>query len=303
MIPLRMNDNFLSICFLACLGFCSNGTANETPLKYRIGATVFSESEQQLVVHASAPLTISVLAGGATWPRVSLDAVGLIYVGNVVIDGATGSVVQHPNETLVLPHDVAIKAAENGFRFRHAGNTCVFSREQIGSSTQRTTLQSLKNSNIAFSSASTGLLALVTQFGEDGKVANYRVEQLDLNRCKILFHQDLGNPDLLVELGHSTEGGWWLTGSIEQTLLQSSDGRQWRKATLPAGLSSLISAYVVNPHEIWLAAILPAGEIKSPYLLVYSGDGGRSWRNVVADDPILRRIPSGWLEGQRRRAQ
>lgn len=298
-----MNYNFLSIYFLAFLVFGSNATADETLLKYHVGVIAFTESEQQIIVHAKATSTISILPGGATWPRGSLDAVGLIYVGNVVIDGATGSAVQHRNETLVLPHDVAIKAAENGFRFRHAGNTCWFSGDQLGLSKQRTALESLKNSNIAFTSASTGLLALVAQFGEDGRVANYRVEQLDLNRCKILFHRDLGNPDLLVELGHSTDGGWWLTGSIEQTLLQSSDGRHWRKAALPAGLSSLISAYVANPHEIWLAAILPAGENESPYLLVYSGDGGRSWRNVVADDLILRRIPSGWLEGHKRRAQ
>jgi hypothetical protein len=287
-----------------CIGFLTPiAMATAMSSHYYLGTTPVSESNQKIVIHAAMPVTVSIQPGGRNWPPLSLDEAGQIYAGDVVIDRLTGRKLRREKGSFVLPNNVSMSAAHNVFRFRHAEKKCFLSRQQLGLGTQRTALESLKNSNIAFSSASTGLLALVTQFGEDGKVANYRVEQLDLNRCKILFHQDLGNPDLLVELGNSTEGGWWLTGSIEQTLLQSSDGRQWRKATLPAGLSSLISAYVVNPHEIWLAAILPAGEIKSPYLLVYSGDGGRSWRNVVADDPILRRIPSGWLEGQRRRAQ
>ena len=83
-------------------------------------------------------------------------------------------------------------------------------------------------------------------------------------------------------------------------MLQSTDGRHWRNATLPDGLSSLVSSYVANRRETWLAAILPADE-ESPYLLAYSGDGGRSWRNVRAGDPVLARMPRGWLEGQKRR--
>jgi len=133
------------------------------------------------------------------------------------------------------------------------------------------------------------------------RVANYCIQHLDINRCQILFRHGFGNPDLLVELGHSKKGGWWITGSIEQTLLHSNDGRHWRKTALPAGLSSLVSAYVANPREIWPAAIVPDDAIESPYLLVYSGDGGRSWRNVIVNDAILRRLPRGWLEGQKRR--
>ncbi|MCD5993351.1 hypothetical protein KDX38_06475 [Pseudomonas sp. CDFA 602] len=91
-----------------------------------------------------------------------------------------------------------------------------------------------------------------------------------------------------------------MTGSIEQTLLRSTDGSQWHKVSLPAELSSLVSSYVVNDREIWLAAILPDAT-PSPYLLVYSNDAGEHWRYLVEDDPLLAKVPAAWLEGQRRR--
>lgn len=273
------------------------------PFTYQLGATRISEAPRQIVVHARAPVTVAILPGGATWPLLSLDENGRIYVGNVVIDGSTGMAVNYPKATLVLPHDVEVSARTNGFTFHHAGKTCAFPGQQLGLDRHRHALVALKNSNITFSSTPTALLALVTQFGPDGKVANYLIEQLDLDRCEIASRNNLGNPDLLIELNHSRLGGWWLTGSIEQTLMQSTDGRHWRKTALPASLSGLMSAYVANTREIWLAAILPEGDVESPYLLVYSGDAGATWRNVVADDPILDRLPPSWLEGQKRSAQ
>ncbi|WP_332879583.1 hypothetical protein [Massilia sp. S19_KUP03_FR1] len=233
----------------------------------------------------------------------SLDEAGRIYIGNVVVDATARSTVRQRKATLVLAHGVEITAAGSGFRFRYAEKNCFFSLERLGLDKRRTALESLRHSNIAFASAATGLLALATRFGDDGRVSNYRVEELDVGQCQISFRHDVGNPDLLVELCHSTEGGWWLTGSIEQTLLQSTDGRAWRKAALPKGLGSLISAYVANSREIWLAALLSAAGAESPYLLVYSNDSGRSWRNVVANDPVLDRLPVGWLEGQKRHVQ
>jgi hypothetical protein len=34
----------------------------------------------------------------------------------------------------------------------------------------------------------------------------------------------------------------------------------------------------------------------SPYLLVHSHDGGQTWRDVMAGDPVHERMPAGWLE-------
>jgi hypothetical protein len=69
----------------------------------------------------------------------------------------------------------------------------------------------------------------------------------------------LEDPDFLIELAWSKKGGWWISGSIEQTLLSSADGIEWTPAPLDRAISSLISSYVVNRDEIWLAAVLSDG--------------------------------------------
>lgn len=146
-------------------------------------------------------------------------------------------------------------------------------------------------------------MALATKFGADGVVANYRVHRIDIERCRTTVEKTFSRHDLLVELGHSAHGGWWITGSIEQSLLHSVDGQRWREISLPASLSSLVSSFIVNEREMWLAAILPTDNGLSPYLLVYTDDGGTHWRNLAEDDPLLKKIPDSWLEGQKRRVR
>lgn len=276
-------------------------TSQVMPFNYRVGATVMSEDAHQIVVHAVNPVTISIQPGGTTWPVLSLDDTGRIYAGNIVIDAASGKAVVHDNATLTLGHDIEISTSASGFVIRQSGKSCALSARTMGLDPRRSALDAIRTANVAFSSGANALLALVTQFGADGKVAHYLVDKIDIHHCSVTHQENIGNPDLLLELGNSAQGGWWMTGSIEQTLLQSFDGRHWRSIPLPAGLSSLISAYVTNDREIWLAGILPSDESASPYLIVYSDDGGRHWRNIVQDDLALARLPAGWLEGQRRR--
>lgn len=293
---------YIPIIFMLSL-IAPIASADETSFSYHLGAMKVVEDYDKIVVYSTPSVVVSILPGGPTWPALSLDETGRIYAGNVVIDPLTGHLATNLTATRVLPHGVTVTQTKNGFMLGHAGTRCALSLQQLGMDRSRSPLLALKHHNIDFSSTATGLLALVKQFGHDGDTPNYLVQEIDLDSCRIVFRASLGNPDLLVELGHSTEGGWWITGSIEQTLLQSNDGRHWRNATLPAGLSSLVSAYVVNLNEIWLAAILPEGEEDIPYLLVYSGDGGHTWRNLIKDDPLLARLPPGWLEGQKRRVQ
>lgn len=295
-----MRDEFFKI-FLCC--FILADSRQCYAFNYRLGIVPVSKTDEKVVIRAKPSVNVAILPGGRNWPPLFLDEAGRIYAGSVVIEGTTGRTLNFPKGKFALPHDVILGARGDGFQLQHAGKSCFFPLQQLGLSKQKTALATLKDSNIRFSGAGDGLLALGTQFGADCRVANYRIEQLDLGDCQISFRHEVGNPDLLVELGHSTKGGWWLTGSIEQTLLQSSNGRDWRKAALPPGLSSLISAYVASEAEIWLAGILAGAGDESPYLLVYSNDSGRSWRNVVANDPVLDRLPAGWLEGQKRRAQ
>lgn len=285
---------------LAGLWSAQAAVAEVMPFDYRLGTTTVTEDGEQILIHASPPISIAILPGGRNWPILSLGEDGRVYAGAKVLDAATGQLLTQSDATLLLPHGVEVAALADGYRLRRGGRQCDLSLPQLHLGPGKTALQTLQDNNLVLTASATGLLALVSQFGADGQGDSYLLESIDMHRCKVTVGKNLGNPDLLVELGHSAKGGWWLTGSIEQTLLRSSDGRQWHPLKLPAGLSSLISSYVVDQNEIWLAAILP-DDTPSPYLLVYSGDGGRHWRNLVENDPLLAKVPAAWLEGQRRR--
>ena len=288
------------IVFIFCFLSTSIALAQMEPFDYRLGKILVNESVSKIVIQAERPVTVDVSMGGYNWPLFSLDETGRIYAGNVVIDSDTGSILVHPTATLALWKGLEINEVRNGYTFRHAGKSCYLSFGQLGLSMQEPQSAMHSNYAIKFSNSANKLMALVRRFDEYGHTSNYLIEEIDLYRCQIVFRKNLGDPDYLIELNYSTEGGWWIAGSIEQTLLQSMDGRHWHTVTLPEGLSQLISAYIANPLEIWLAAILLSFE-DSPYLLVYSNDGGVTWRNVVANDLILQRLPIGWLEGQKRR--
>lgn len=285
---------------LAGLLLAQPAAADVTPFDYQLGATNVTEDGQQILIHAAPPLTIAILPGGHNWPLLSLGEDGRIYAGGKVLDAATGQLLKQSDATLLLAHGVEVTALSDGYRLRREGRECHLTLTQLHLGPGKTALQTLQDSNLMLTASENGLLALVTQFGAQGQADNYRIESIDARTCKVTLGKNLGNPDLLVELGHSAKGGWWLTGSIEQTLLRSADGRHWQPLKLPEGLSSLISSYVVDKDEIWLAAILP-DDTPSPYLLVYSADGGRHWRNLLQDDPLLAKVPAAWLEGQKRR--
>lgn len=291
----------LCLLFACGLSLAQAAPAAVTAFDYHLGATRVSEDQYGIVIHAQPAITVAILPGGKTWPALSLDEAGRIYAGGTVIDGATGRVVSRSDTAVALPHGVELAVLDDSYRFRRGGKECRLSRQQLHLDTKKTALDALKDANLALASTSDTLLALTTHFGPDGAVTDYLVERIDIGRCQVAVQQRLGNPDLLVELAHSNLGGWWITGSVEQTLLRSRDGRRWSKVNLPAGLSSLVSSYVVNDREIWLAAALPEGDGPSPYLLVYSGDGGKHWSNLLADDPLLFKLPAAWLEGQKRR--
>lgn len=275
--------------------------AGTATFDYRLGATRVNEDQHHIVIHAQPAVTVAILPGGKTWPPLSLDETGRIHVGGTVMDSATGRVLARTDAAMLLPHGVSLAVLDGRYRFRRDGKECRLSPYQLQLDATKNALEALKDANLALASTSDTLLALATRFGPDGAVTDYLVERIDIGRCRVIALQSLGNPDLLVELAHSERGGWWITGSIEQTLLRSPDGRRWSKVSLPAGLSSLVSSYVVNDDEIWLAAVLPEGTSPSSPLLVYSGDGGKHWRNLPANDPLLARLPAGWLEGQKRR--
>ena len=89
-----------------------------------------------------------------------------------------------------------------------------------------------------------------------------------------------------------------MTGASEHTLLRSANGLRWRKIALPDETFSLVSSYLVDDNELWLAAYLD--DVEDYLGLTYSSDGGRHWKSLQKGDPLLARLPRGWLEGHKR---
>jgi hypothetical protein len=196
---------------------------------------------------------------------------------------------------------LSVRATNTGYDLAQGDSRCAVPYEKLGGPKGRTPAEALQESNVNFTASQSRILALGASFLDDGQTLRYQLHSIDTRSCKVTLAARLGNPDLLVELGHTERGGWWITGSIEQTLLLSKDGQKWRKARLPKGLSSLVSSYVEDDKQIWLAGIL--GDIDAhPNLLVYSPDGGKHWISLKKNDPLLAKVPVGWLEGQKRKA-
>lgn len=297
---------FLHILLLASL--LAPGSARLETLRYMVGSTEFIETKDELVVYLTGALPIHVdrLAGGKLWPPVFIDDSAKIYIRDKIIDSQSGRITaQHtrPNEVL-LNASTSVSAAPgaNAVLFTQGDKKCRLSLDALGIDEKKDPISLIKDSHLNFSAASDGaILALITHFDPDGTLARYAIERIDLDQCAVVFDIDLGNPDLLIELGWSREGKWWITGSVEQTLLSSSDGKNWKRITLPTDIYSLVSSYIVNDREIWLAAGLASTADTDDYMLVYSGDGGTTWTNINKENPALNRIPPDWLEGFRRR--
>ncbi|AVR96469.1 WD40/YVTN/BNR-like repeat-containing protein [Pseudoduganella armeniaca] len=268
---------------------------------FRLGNLTVTERDDGLLVRADDTVTLVALGSGRYWPPLVLDSAGRIHAGTAVIDAASGRVVRHAGVTLALPHGVSVTVRGRGYRIRRGNASCTVRPAALGLAGSKTAAAALHDGNVKFVPSAAGLVALASWLGWDTRETRYTATAIDIERCQ-LRAAPLGNPDLLVELNHSPGAGWWITGSIEQTLLRSRDGRHWRPVPLPQGLSSLVSSYLVDDNHIWLAAIHDADLERDP-LLVYSADGGRHWRNLPPGDPLLARVPVGWLEGQRRLPQ
>lgn len=273
-------------------------------LRYKIGNTAFSEDMHRITIHTVPPTSIDILPGGKPWPLLALDESGHIYAGGEVIDAASGQRNKELRPALArYPHGVQVDVTAGGYAMRRNAAHCHFAAKDFGLGKEKSPLEFLRDGNLRIATSERAIVALVTQFSAEGKVGAYQLERIDLRSCKVASTKKLGNPDLLVELASSSGGGWWITGSIEQTLLRSPDGKRWNKVRLPKDLSSLISSYATSPSEIWLAAMLASDTDLHPYMLVHSADGGKTWVSLKKDDPLLKRVPAAWLEGQKRIAE
>jgi hypothetical protein len=281
-------------------------------LRYAVGKVAFEESAVGITANMpdGSSLQVETLPGGKVWPLLQLDEYGRLYIAGTVIDTQSGKKILpalgkpglKENQRIRYPYGLSVAAEGGNLAFFQHGARCSIQANALARTNDKSPLELLKDQNISFAVSDKAVLALATRFGEDGAVSGYSVKGIDIQHCKLAFDTDLGNPDLLVEFGWTKAGGWWLTGSVEQTLLRSTDGRHWARQELASGVYSLTSSYVASPNEIWLAAGLTGKTKDSDAMLVHSADAGKTWSNIGHGDQLLKRLPPFWLEGIKRGA-
>lgn len=282
---------------------CSTACAQSARTSYKIGGTLVQEDSESVVLHTNPPVHMQILPGGRTWPPLFIDENGSIYTGEGVFDSASGrlhhTAKKRSGEIVVeYPEALSVTVRKNGYLFRQGNYTCLVQPKSLGLGGSKTALDFFKDANFTIVPSDSQILALVGPPSD--AETKYHISKIDLASCKVATLANIGDPDYLVEMGWSKQGGWWLTGSVEQTLLRSNDGKTWTSARLPPGLSALVSAYAVNANEVWLAAGLQSGTPANPYMLVYTVDGGKSWSSPRLNDPLLLKLPLAWRAGYQR---
>jgi hypothetical protein len=243
---------------------------------------------------------------GAQWPPIVTDSEGMFYIGDKILSSRTGRLVvdEHSARLVILGAHYRIQpdAAGKVFRITHGAHSCVLNPGELGLRTQggMQSMDLLKNASIRFVDANGPLVGLITLLGDSPADTRYRAVKISIDSCHVVSSANLGNPDNLVDLGWSEAGHWWIVGSIENTLLLSNDGEHWSTRTLPDTVSELVSAYVENDQRIWLAAIDSRLPLDAGPLIVFSSDGGKTWTPLKWGDPLIREVPSFWLDGQMR---
>lgn len=305
----------LPITFLVFLGLtCSQSVysqqaGSEEVIEYVVGKVNFYQTNKEIKLKVSnkESFSIEILPGGRLRPNFLLDDSGLIFLGNRMINSRTGAIEKLGSapEVIWLDQRTSVEAIDKpkAIKIRHGSRQCVFSAKALGLGKSKKPSELLSDGNIKFAASDTMIVGLYVGFGSDGRSTDYLLSGIDPRTCALLYRKSLGDPDLLVEIAWTKAGGWWVTGSIEQTLIQSKDGIHWEQTKLPDELYSLVSSYVVNEREIWLAAGLASvpgtqttsGSDNLP--LVYSADSGKTWAMVNRNHPSLKNFPKYWFEG------
>lgn len=242
---------------------------------------------------------------GTYWPPINMSSRGVIYLGDKVIDSASGTLIRdekNPNLVAVGGHlTIIANNQRRSISLVRDGRRCEIPLRSFGErATDQKVVDLLKDTSLRFVDSDGPLVVLVTSFGSAPSDTTYRILTIAQDACRIDSSVNIGNPDYLVELGWSPEGHWWIIGSTENTLLRSSDGKAWTTIRLPETISELTSAYVSDSKEIWLAAVDSRLPLDAGPLLINSKDGGNSWVPLTWDSPLMKELPKYWLEGQMR---
>lgn len=282
--------------------------AQQSPQKFSIGRVEFTARSDRLEIHSPGqpPWVVDILPGGKFWPPIRSDERGRFFIGNKVMDTAEGTVRQVKSGAGVLLSESVYVVPEDErqrFRIETPDRHCTITLKTLGfgRTNRKSATELLAHYNIIFTASDKKLLGLETHFdAAGGNAVSRRVTGIDPFNCQVLSRVNLGDPDQLVELGWSRKGGWWIVGSIEQTLLRSRDGTHWKKVPLSRDVYSMIGAYVASDKEIWLAAGLGSRTDEDDPMVLHSSDGGRTWASLRSNDAQSKLIPPQWLEGMYR---
>lgn len=240
---------------------------------------------------------------GFYWPPINIDQGGYFYVGSKTIDSTTGAIVAvNPDRNSIVlgrHYVVAPDDARNALKIEHGGRECIVGVERLGLSSSDGRPSDVLRGVVRFVDADGPLVGFV-KLGE-GKEGNARYQAIRISpdTCHVDI-VDLGNPDLLVEIGWTPGGHWWITGATEGTLIRSNDGKNWVSSSLPSEISQLVSAHVVDKDRIWLAANDSRSRGVDDAQIIYSGNGGKTWIPVTQSGKLVSGVPKFWLEGQMR---
>jgi hypothetical protein len=240
---------------------------------------------------------------GFYWPPVATDQQGRFYIGRASVDSRSGRLfrVNGDKKAIVLGSHYTVSADDvhRAVQIWRGAHECTIGIDKFGLGSANGRVSDFLRGVIRFVDADGPLVALVTLDGREAGDTHYLAVSILPDSCDVEA-TDLGNPDLLVEIGWTPRGHWWIAGSKEGTLIRSEDGRHWVTTHLPENISELTSAYVVAPGSIWLAANDAAQGISDNPELIYSEDNGKSWIPLTWNSQWMRNIPPYWLEGQMR---
>lgn len=254
------------------------------------------------IINQSMPIKkIEKIGGLKHWPWLFIDDNGGINTGNVFINTKTGliNIVSNRRGALSIGHNFILEMkGSNTIQISKGHRVCRFDIRKFGEfDTGNSLLDLLRLGYFYVYPAETYLVTLSKNLDKDSNY-EYRTSRIDFSSCKVTLSDKIDQQDYFVELRWTNKGGWWLVGSVEQTLLRSKDGLHWQEVSLPQNTSSLISAYAKTTNEIWIAArINPANAGTGP-MLAKSNDGGVTWKEITFQSEEIDDVPYYWLEGR-----
>lgn len=267
------------------------------------GTLAIATGEQSLEIRSRSEVlkTIENVGGIYYWPWVNIGDDGVISAGNIDIFSETGVVKKLSNDKSILSlgNGFSLKIKDrHSFFIKHEQYFCHFNSKEFGNFDSEYSIKDLfRLGFLRLSSANTYLIAL-SKYQNNTDDFEYKTSRIDFPSCKVRASEPLGQQDFFVELGWTNKGGWWLVGSVEQTLFRSNNGLHWDKINLPKDTQSIMSAYVKTDDEIWIAARINAESAGTGPMLAKSVDRGKTWIEVNFQSKDIKGVPYYWLKGR-----